>query len=239
MCQTHKSICRLQALQILMLQKSSAIPSSRVPIRVAGRKDSWLRHSIVARNKSSNVRACKAMHNILPLYLAVSAAACVHQPVGEWHGKTWLVLHTKWNLFTFVHHIETHLKMICPRIITFTNSRPNVVWILSFLWLFLTLQQSTKYFKIKEVSQLWETCWFWFFLKIQNIDLQCKYLPHIGLCVCDAGWHALSHIRYLLLLTEIVHVTEVHNWVFTTSEYKCKSVSWFTLTKSELLLSLI
>lgn len=76
-----------------------------MPIRVAGRMDSLLLHSVVARNKSSNVRACKAMHNIFSLSLAASAAAFVHRPVGEQCENL-----KKWNLFTFVHHIETHVK---------------------------------------------------------------------------------------------------------------------------------
>lgn len=167
-----------------------------MPIGVAGRMDSLLRHSVVARNKSSNVRACKAMHNILSFSLVASAAACVHRPVGE-QCKNLICLAHK---VEFVHICTSHwntFEMICPRI-AFTNSKPNVVWILSFIILFLTLQLLN--WKIGEESEsavgnmllliLLETGHF---LKWPNIDLLCEYFPHIGLCVCDAGWQALSY----------------------------------------------
>lgn len=113
-----------------------------MPIRVAGRMDSLLRHSVVARNKSSNVRACKAMHNILSLSLAASAAAFVHRPVGERCENLTCLAHK----VEFVHICTSHwntFEMICPRV-AFTHPKPNVVWILSFILWFLTLVTKVK-----------------------------------------------------------------------------------------------
>jgi len=93
-CKHYKYWCCKSPVQFLLA----------MPIRVDGQMDSLLLHSVIARNKSSNVRACKAMHNIFSLSLAASAAAFVHRPVGEQCENLTCLAHK----MEFVHICTSH-----------------------------------------------------------------------------------------------------------------------------------
>lgn len=98
MCHAHKNFCRLRALQILMLQKSSAIASSRAH-QSCRLKDLLLRLSV-----EKSVQQCPCMQSHAQNFVLSGGIFCSLCPPASKRNLTCLAHKVEFD-HIFVHHL--------------------------------------------------------------------------------------------------------------------------------------